>query len=63
MGIVTGKWLVSLDWLAQSGDAGYWIHESPFEIVGDTVTMQGSPQQARESLAKGVCICLDIQCI
>ncbi|KAI8075066.1 hypothetical protein BC940DRAFT_328662 [Gongronella butleri] len=51
--ILTGKWIVSMQWLRASREAGYWLPEQEYEVLGDTMSgVTHGPQRGRERLAK-----------
>jgi len=47
-GILSGKWVVSFDWIIASFTNRKWMEEAPFEVKGDSHSM-GAPERARAS--------------
>lgn len=48
--VLKGIWIVSYDWLKDSGETGSWLEEEPYEIQGDVKTnYAGTPKKSRTS--------------
>jgi hypothetical protein len=52
MGILQGKWLITMDWIKQCRKEGQWVSEESFEIECDTLGNVGGPQRGRISIGQ-----------
>ncbi|XP_065053661.1 BRCA1-associated RING domain protein 1-like [Rhopilema esculentum] len=51
-GILTGKWIVSFQWIADSLKKHHWVDEEPYEVRGCQEASESAPMKARLNAAK-----------
>ncbi|KAI8344358.1 hypothetical protein BC941DRAFT_408453 [Chlamydoabsidia padenii] len=52
--IITGKWIVNASWLIESVQAGYWLPEEKYQVIGDkTSGKTHGPERGRQRRLMG----------
>jgi len=53
LGVLSGCWVVTADWLRACDESDCWLAEQPFEVKGDQHGLLGGPERARLLITAG----------